>query len=467
MRGEVPDDRDPADARVIDVAPAFARRHGVALSPGDGGRLTLTARTDSDPMALLAVRRDLARGVDLRFVDGAGQAADAQQEGAAAARLIDAIVRQALRDGASDVHVEPYATGLVVRTRRNGVLGEAMRLPPGVAGAVIGHIKSLAGLSDDDETTAREGRFSLAIDGGAIIEASTLPGREGERLALRLPGAKQASAGPRLPGLSGAPERVLREALHARSGIVLVAGPAGSGSMTTLRAALRHLNDGARNILAVEDGIASPIEGVGQVIADPRAGPTYAAALRALLRQDPDVVMVSAVGDRETAEVAVQAALTGHLLLSSMDAADAVGAISRLRAMRIEPFLLASTLCAVVAQRLVRRLCQQCRAPVQADKSASALLGFDPGTIIYRPHGCGGCDGTGYEGRIGVFEAIRVDDTIRRLINDGGDESLIARHAFLNAPNLGSAARALVRDGQTTAEEAIRVSRGGTDDRAV
>ena len=163
--------------------------------------------------------------------------------------------------------------------------------------------------------------------------------------------------------------------------------------------------------------------------------------------------------DRETAEIAVQASLTGHLVLSTVHTNDAVGAITRMRDMKIEPFLLASTLRAVVAQRLVRRLCPDCRRPVQAQGSVSALLGFDPGTIVYEPVGCDHCSHTGFKGRIGVFEAIRIDDTIRRLINDGGDEAIIARHAFINAPNLGSAARQLVREGLTTPEEAVRISR--------
>jgi general secretion pathway protein E len=169
--------------------------------------------------------------------------------------------------------------------------------------------------------------------------------------------------------------------------------------------------------------------------------------------------MVGEIRDRETAEIAVQASLTGHLVLSTVHTNDAVGAITRMRDMKIEPFLLASTLRAVIAQRLVRKLCGHCRRPVQASGSISALLGFDPGTVVYQAVGCEQCAQTGFKGRIGVFEAIRIDDTIRRLINDGGDEAIIARHAFLHAPNLGSAARQLVRDGLTTPEEAVRVSR--------
>ncbi len=191
---------------------------------------------------------------------------------------------------------------------------------------------------------------------------------------------------------------------------------------------------------------------------------SFAAGLRAILRQDPDVVMVGEIRDRETAEIAVQASLTGHLVLSTVHTNDAVGAITRMRDMKVEPFLLASTLRAVIAQRLVRRLCPTCREQVPADKSVSALLGVDEGTLIYRPKGCESCNGSGYKGRVGVFEAIRVDETIRKIIHEGGDESLIARHAFLNSPNLVSAARGLVLGGETSAEEAIRISRRETID---
>jgi general secretion pathway protein E len=169
--------------------------------------------------------------------------------------------------------------------------------------------------------------------------------------------------------------------------------------------------------------------------------------------------MIGEIRDRETADIAVQASLTGHLVLSTVHTNDAVGAITRMRDMKVEPFLLASTLRAVIAQRLVRKLCQHCRTPIQADGSLASLLGFDTGTLVYRETGCEQCNQTGFAGRIGVFEAIRIDDTLRKLINDGGDEARIAAHAFLKQPNLGSAARALVREGLTTAEEAIRISR--------
>jgi general secretion pathway protein E len=259
--------------------------------------------------------------------------------------------------------------------------------------------------------------------------------------------------------MTGFADAVFRAALNEPNGIILVTGPTGSGKTTTLYAGLRQLNDGSRNILTVEDPVEYAIEGVGQTQVNSKVGLTFAAGLRAILRQDPDVVMVGEIRDRETAEIAVQASLTGHLVLSTVHTNDAVGAVTRMRDMKVEPFLLASTLRAVIAQRLVRRLCPTCREQVPADKAVSALLGIDEGTTIYRAVGCAECNGSGYKGRIGVFEAIRVDDTMRRMINEGGDESLIARHAFLNAPSLGASARALVAAGETTAEEAIRISR--------
>jgi general secretion pathway protein E len=258
-------------------------------------------------------------------------------------------------------------------------------------------------------------------------------------------------------------DRLYRDALAEPNGIVLVTGPTGSGKTTTLYAGLRLLNDGSRNILTVEDPVEYAMDGVGQTQVHDKVGFSFATGLRAILRQDPDVVMVGEIRDRETADIAVQASLTGHLVLSTVHTNDAVGAITRLRDMKIEPFLLASSLRAVIAQRLVRRLCPTCREPVQATGSVGALLGFESGTTIYEARGCPECGNSGYKGRVGVFEAVRVDETIRRLINAGGEEAAIADHAFRNAPTLGSAARALVREGVTTAEEAVRVSRRDTE----
>ncbi|QPQ53991.1 type II secretion system ATPase GspE [Allosphingosinicella flava] len=482
----------------------FARRFGVALLKEEGGHLAIAMREGADPRALIELRRYLARPFDVQFtpadqfdhilseryaMDGQA-AADAagslglgddlallasdlptaddlldSADDAPAIRLINGIIADAARQGVSDIHIEPYETGLFVRMRVDGVLRETLRMPPHVAPVVVSRIKVMARLDIAERRIPQDGRISLKLGGKLLdVRVSTLPSRAGERVVLRILDKDNAGIDLDVLGMPEAIHAVFRDALAEPNGIVLVTGPTGSGKTTTLYAALRLLNDGSRNLLTVEDPVEYAVEGVGQTQVNPKVGLTFATGLRAILRQDPDVVMVGEIRDRETADIAVQASLTGHLVLSTVHTNDAVGAITRLRDMKVEPFLIASTLRAVVAQRLVRRLCPECREPVQAEGSAAALLGFDAGTIIYRAKGCKACNHTGYKGRIGVFEAVRVDDTIRRLINGGGDEAVIANHAFRNAPNLGAAARALVREGVTTAEEAVRVSRREADD---
>jgi general secretion pathway protein E len=379
---------------------------------------------------------------------------------APAIRLINGIIADAARNGVSDIHIEPYETGLVVRMRIDGVLRETLRMPPHVAPVVVSRVKVMARLDIAERRVPQDGRIGLTLGGKLLdVRVSTLPSRAGERVVLRILDKENAGITLDVLGMTAAINQLLKDAITEPNGIILVTGPTGSGKTTTLYAAMRLLNDGSRNILTVEDPVEYAMEGVGQTQVNPKVGLTFAAGLRAILRQDPDVVMVGEIRDRETAEIAVQASLTGHLVLSTVHTNDAVGAITRMRDMKVEPFLLASTLRAVIAQRLVRRLCEHCRHPVPADASVAALLGFAPGTIVHQAVGCEQCQGSGFKGRVGVYEAVRVDDTVRRLINDGGDEALIARHAFLHAPNLGAAARQLVRDGVTTAEEAVRVSR--------
>lgn len=513
-RGDVAEPPPPPEPPVAaDVSPAlpvtgaapltipypFARRFGVALDGGERDPLTVAMREGGDPKVLLELRRHLARPFDVRFVsaeafdtllsdryamDGQAAAMAAGTLGldgdldllagdlptaedlldsaddAPAIRLINGIIADAARNGVSDIHIEPYETGLVIRMRIDGVLRETLRMPPHVAPVVVSRIKVMARLDIAERRVPQDGRIGLTLGGKLLdVRVSTLPSRAGERVVLRILDKENAGIDLGELGMPPAVDKVVRAAIAEPNGIVLVTGPTGSGKTTTLYAALRLLNDGSRNILTVEDPVEYAVEGVGQTQVNPKVGLTFAAGLRAILRQDPDVVMVGEIRDRETAEIAVQASLTGHLVLSTVHTNDSVGAITRMRDMKIEPFLLASTLRAVIAQRLVRRLCPECRHPVQASGPVAALLGFDPGTTVYEPVGCPACNGTGFKGRIGVFEAIRIDETIRRLINDGGDEAIIARHAFANADNLSAAARQLVRDGLTTPEEAVRVSR--------
>jgi general secretion pathway protein E len=487
----------------INIPYGFAKRFGVALLGEGDGRLLVAMREGADPRALIEVRRYLARSFDVQFTDPPqfdrilseryamdGQAAaDAagslglgdelsslasdlptaedlldSADDAPAIRLINGIIADAARQGVSDIHIEPYETGLIVRMRVDGLLRETLRMPPHVAPVVVSRIKVMARLDIAERRVPQDGRIGLTLGGKLLdVRVSTLPSRSGERVVLRILDKENAGLDLDVLGMPPAIDAVFREALAEPNGIVLVTGPTGSGKTTSLYAGLRQLNDGTRNILTVEDPVEYAVEGVGQTQVNDKVGLSFATGLRAILRQDPDVVMVGEIRDRETADIAVQASLTGHLVLSTVHTNDAIGAITRLRDMKIEPFLLASTLRAVIAQRLVRRLCPICRVPVQATGSVSALLGFDNGTVIYEARGCPECNNSGYRGRIGVFETVRIDDTIRRLINAGGDEAVIANHAFRNSPNLGSAARALVREGVTTAEEAVRISRRETE----
>jgi general secretion pathway protein E len=352
-----------------------------------------------------------------------------------------------------------------VRMRVDGVLRETLRMPAHVAPVIVSRIKVMARLDIAERRVPQDGRIGLTLGGKQLdVRVSTLPARAGERVVLRILDKDNAGITLDVLGMTEATNALLRDALSEPNGIVLVTGPTGSGKTTSLYAGLRLLNDGTRNILTVEDPVEYAVDGIGQTQVNPKVGLTFAAGLRAILRQDPDVVMVGEIRDRETADIAVQASLTGHLVLSTVHTNDAVGAITRMRDMKIEPFLLASTLRAVVAQRLVRRLCPDCRKPVAASAAVSALLGFEADAIVYESVGCDACSHTGFKGRVGVYEAIRIDDTIRRLINDGGDEVDIARHAYAHAPNLSTAARSLVREGMTTPEEAVRISRRETID---
>ncbi|WP_298021404.1 type II secretion system ATPase GspE [uncultured Parasphingopyxis sp.] len=489
---------EPAESLPINIPYGFARKFGVVIMEAEGERLKIAQREGEDVRALLEVRRFLSRPFDVDFVpadrfdailseryamDDQARADAASGLGASdldhlatdiptaddlldssddapAIRLINGIIADAARQNVSDIHIEPYETGLVVRMRVDGVLHEKLRMPAHVAPVIVSRIKVMARLDIAERRLPQDGRIALTLGGKQLdVRVSTLPNRAGERVVMRILDKEKAGIGLEDLGMPKRVDETFRKALTEPNGIILVTGPTGSGKTTTLYAGLQLLNDGSRNILTVEDPVEYAIEGVGQMQVNTKVGLDFATGLRAILRQDPDVWMVGEIRDRETAEIAVQASLTGHLVLSTVHTNDAVGAITRMRDMKIEPFLLASTLRAVIAQRLVRKLCPHCKQPTQADATMAALTGVEPGATVYEAKGCAECAQTGYQGRIGVFEVIRIDDEIRRLINEGADETQIARHAFAGVPDLGDAAHALVRDGVTSAEEAVRVAR--------
>lgn len=481
---------------------SFAKRHGVLVL--DLGEVAVVGvRAGADPMSLVETRRALGRPLRIETLDQAGfdrrlsqvyagdplSAADGDDLGmpsgldsliddipeaadlldtaddAPVIRLINGVIAEAVRAGASDIHLEPYETALTVRMRVDGVLREALSLSPRITPLLVSRIKVMARLDIAEKRVPQDGRISLALGGKTLdVRVSTLPARAGERVVLRILDKEQADLSLSQLGMSEEGLDVFAAALREPNGIILVTGPTGSGKTTSLYAGLTMLNDATRNILTVEDPVEYAVEGVGQTQVNAKVGMTFAAGLRAILRQDPDVVMVGEIRDTETASIAVQAALTGHLVLSTVHTNDAVGAVTRLRDMGVEPFLLASTLRLVVAQRLVRRLCHECRRPEPADKPTAKLVGIKTGQTIWRPQGCPHCNHTGYVGRAGLYEMIRIDDRVRRLIAGEAGEDAIAAVAFEKGGLLADRARALVLEGITSVEEAMRVTRQGTAD---
>ena len=489
---------------MIDISYAQARRFGaLAITQGQDVPIVVL-REDADPQVLLEMRRLLGRsfaverrtrrafddllserygagGLDAGAVaaDLDGQAgADFRGDIPEAADLLDSedeapvinfinrLIAEAAVRGASDIHIEPYESAILVRMRVDGILQELARLPARVGPMIVSRIKVMARLDIAERRVPQDGRISVTRGGKALdVRVSTLPARSGERVVLRILDRDQADIQLQDMGMPPAVLERLTGALREPNGIILVTGPTGSGKTTTLYAGLRLLNDGARNVLTVEDPVEYAIDGIGQTQVNTKVGMTFATGLRAILRQDPDVVMVGEIRDFETAETAIQASLTGHLVLSTVHTNDAIGAIVRLRDLGVEPFLLASALRLVLAQRLVRRLCPSCRVEQPALPEVARRLGLPAQSRLFSsaPSGCPTCKGTGYQGRIGVFEAVPVDDDVRRLILAGASEDELAAHAYGKSSSasqgLRAAAARLVAEGQTTAEEALRVSR--------
>ena len=454
--------RDDVDVGILQE---IQRVHGDPLSCewlGDDvfdhrlGRLYDASRASTE-----ALMEGLAEHVDLdhllQELPRTEDLLDAENE-APVIRLINGIFSEALRLEASDIHVEPFEHELVVRLRVDGALRVALRPPRVLAPMLISRIKVMAKLDIAEKRQPQDGRITVRTAGRHVdIRVSTLPGIHGERVVMRLLD-KQASM-LNLDAI-GMPERMLaayRATLARPNGILLNTGPTGSGKTTTLYASLAHLNDSQRNILTVEDPVEYAIPGIGQTPVNPHAGLTFARGLRAILRQDPDVIMIGEIRDVETAAIAVQASLTGHLVLSTLHTNSALGAVTRLRDMGIEPFLLATSLKGVMAQRLVRRLCPDCRrwrAVTAAD--TGRLDGLDTLERIAEPVGCESCDHTGFRGRLGIYEFIAIDDTLAGMIHDGAAESDMARHAFATHMTLVQCAANRLQAGDTSVDEVLR-----------
>ncbi len=489
---------EPAPTPERRLSFAFAKRHGVLVRSVEDGRALCVIRRSASPLALAEVRRFLRLPLTIERVedeafDGLLRAAyeagsDAMQavegfedttdlgqlaqelpeqadlleseDDAPIIRLINAVLTQAVKENASDIHIEPFENRLVIRFRVDGVLREVLQSKRAVSPLVVSRIKVMSKLDIAEKRLPQDGRISLRIAGRAVdVRVSTIPSGHGERVVLRILDKQAGRLDLHSLGMERKTEEQIDELILKPHGILLVTGPTGSGKTTTLYAALERLNDNTRNIMTVEDPIEYYIDGIGQTQVNTKVEMTFARGLRAILRQDPDVVLIGEIRDLETAQIAVQASLTGHLVLSTLHTNTAAGAVTRLRDMGIEPFLLSSSLIGVLAQRLVRVLNPETKEAFTAGEYERRLLNLPPeapSPTLYRP---GRDAGGGYRGRTGIYELVIVDDTMRTMIHDGAAEHELERYARTMTPSIRDDGRAKVLKGETTIEEVLRVTR--------
>ena len=470
---------------------AFARTHQLLLGE-DAGRLTLWLHAASDRQALSElVRRHAQDNLAVETLDANAlvqriSSAYAQGESSAAAvvsevesdadlsrmmqdlpavedlletsddapiiRMLNALLTQAARDGASDIHIEPYERHSAVRFRVDGTLREVVQPNRALHAALISRLKIMAELDIAEKRLPQDGRISLRIGTRAVdVRVSTLPSAHGERAVLRLLDKSESKLTLPAVGMQGDTLRRFEELIGQLHGIILVTGPTGSGKTTTLYAALGKLDASSANIMTVEDPIEYELPGVGQTQVNPKIDLDFAKALRAILRQDPDIIMIGEIRDFETAQIAIQASLTGHLVLATLHTNDAASAVTRLTDMGVEPFLLSSSLLGVLAQRLVRKLCPHCKEVVSADPQRQAG---------YHPVGCDKCGQSGYSGRTGVFELLVTNVAIRALIHNQASEADIRSAGITQGMALmREDGERLIAAGVTSREELVRVTR--------
>ena len=374
-------------------------------------------------------------------------------------KLINGIISQAVKNRASDIHFEPYENTLIVRFRVDGILKEILKQDSKISSVLISRIKIISGLDISERRLPQDGRVSLSLgDKDIDVRVSTLPSSYGERIVLRLLDKQASQINIDDLGLPSVILKNYKSSLKNSEGIILFTGPTGSGKTTTLYSGLRHLSDSSQNILTVEDPIEYTLNGIGQTQVNTKTGYTFAKGLRAILRQDPDVVMIGEMRDVETAQIGIQASLTGHLVLSTVHTNSAVAAITRLRDMGIESFLLASSLRTVISQRLVRRLCLICKKEESPSKDSIKLFNLNTNKKVFISSGCDACSNTGYQGRIAIAECIQVDKTLKEMIHNNASENLISEHVFKNNQSIDEASSELISKGITSCEELIRIN---------
>lgn len=493
----------PSDIAVAEVTRfpfTFAKRNGVVLTRTDdgqavvhfrpplahatfaeinralGGNLVLEPIEDAafDELLTKAYQNDSAEA--MQMVEGLGDDMDLAsladsvpesedlletEDDAPIIRLINAILTEAVKGNASDVHIETYEKQLVVRFRIDGVLREIVQPKRALAPLLVSRIKVMSRLDIAEKRIPQDGRISLRVGGKEVdIRVSTMPSANGERIVLRLLDKQAGRLKLDYLGLAERDLKAVKQLIYQPHGIILVTGPTGSGKTTTLYGCLSQINDRSRNILTVEDPIEYNLPGIGQTQVNTKVDMTFARGLRAILRQDPDVVMIGEIRDVETAEIAVQASLTGHMVLSTLHTNSAVGAITRLVDMGVEPFLISSSLTGIIAQRLVRVLCKHCREPFEADEDYCEFLGVDPATppTIYRHTGCSECNHLGYKGRLGIYEVIAIDEHLRHLIHKQVGEMELENYARKTSPSIHDDGIVKILQGLTTVEEVLRVT---------
>ncbi|MGH8456635.1 MAG: type II secretion system ATPase GspE [Stenotrophobium sp.] len=481
---------------------AFAKRHGLIVSEDRGDHVLAVLRPGASIDAVQEARRFVGRPLRLhkatleefdallqRTYEGKTGAAAGLMEGlddeeanldalalalnetqdllessddAPVIRFINGLLVEAIKENASDIHIESFESRLQVRFRVDGVLREVMSPPKALAPRLVSRIKVMAKLDIAEKRLPQDGRISRAFGGRKVdVRVSTIPtGQHHERVVMRILDKQAERLDLEQLGVDSDQIEVLRRIIYKPYGIMLVTGPTGSGKTTTLYSALSVLNDRSRNIMTVEDPIEYYIDGVGQTQVNTKVEMTFARGLRAILRQDPDVVMVGEIRDLETAQIAVQASQTGHLVLSTLHTNTAVGAITRLRDMGVEPYQLSSSLIGLMAQRLVRSLCKHCKEPYEATTVEKEQLGVSTRRKIslYKSVGCPLCRHTGYLGRSGIHEIIEVDRQLESMIHDNASEQALETYAREKGPGILQSGRNKVLAGQTTLREVLRVT---------
>lgn len=394
------------------------------------------------------------------FENVAYEMVDEKIDNAPIVRLVTSIIQQAIKLDASDIHIEPMENTTRVRIRVDGVLHEHMKVPLSAHSAIITRLKIMGGMNIAEKRVPQDGKVETTLEGKAVdLRLSSLPTVNGEKMVIRILGGQGTLITRSQLGLSEENERIFDKILKSPHGLILVSGPTGSGKTTTLYTLLGEYNKPGVNIITVEDPVEYRLQGINQVQINTKAGLTFASGLRSILRQDPDVIMVGEIRDPETAQIAARAAITGHIVLSTIHTNDAASTISRLIQMGIEPFLVSSGVIGIVAQRLVRKICPRCKTSYIADNSEKKALNIEGNITIYKGTGCAFCKNTGYKGRTAIHEVLALTKDIRELINNNSSDDIIRNKSIKNGMlTLNGSCKKLVLDGVTSVEELVKVT---------